>query len=38
MSLLAAAEGTINVVFGSFEKNALWVILGISVLALVFAY
>ena len=38
MSLLAAAEGTINVVFGSFETKALWVILGISLLALVFAY
>ncbi|MFM8944271.1 MAG: sodium-translocating pyrophosphatase [Actinomycetota bacterium] len=38
MSLLAAAEGTINVVFGPFEKTSLWVILGISLLAIVFAY
>ncbi|MFM7718888.1 MAG: sodium-translocating pyrophosphatase [Actinomycetota bacterium] len=38
MGLLAAAEGTIDVEFGSFEITALWVILAISLLALVFAY
>ncbi len=39
MHVLAAGEsGRIQAVFGSFEDKALWVILGISVLALLFAY
>ncbi len=34
-----AAEGTpIKAVFGSFENRTLWVIFGISILALLFAY
>ncbi len=38
MHLLAAEGGTIKAVFRSFEDNALWVILGISIVALLFAY
>jgi K(+)-stimulated pyrophosphate-energized sodium pump len=36
--VLAQEGGPIEAVFGSFETNALWVILVISLLALVFAY
>ena len=36
--ILAQEGGPIEAVFGSFETTALWVILGISLLALVFAY
>jgi len=36
--VLAQEGGPIEAVFGSFEKNALWVILVISLVALVFAY
>ncbi|HET9724953.1 MAG TPA: sodium-translocating pyrophosphatase [Actinomycetota bacterium] len=36
--MLAQEGGPIQAVFGSFEENALWVILAISLLALVFAY
>ncbi len=35
---LAQEGGAIKAVFGSFENNALWVILVISLIALVFAY
>src|SRR6266542_4391063 len=38
MHVLAAEGGPINAVFGSFEDRALWVVLGISLVALVFAY
>jgi K(+)-stimulated pyrophosphate-energized sodium pump len=38
MQVLAAEGGPINAVFGSFEDRALWVVLGISLVALVFAY
>jgi K(+)-stimulated pyrophosphate-energized sodium pump len=37
MELLAQEGGRINAVFGRFENQALWVILGISVLALLVA-
>jgi len=36
--VLAQESGPIEAVFGSFENRALWVILVISLLALVFAY
>jgi K(+)-stimulated pyrophosphate-energized sodium pump len=36
--VLAQEGGPIEAVFGSFENNALWVILVISLVALVFAY
>ena len=36
--VLAQEGGPIQAVFGSFENNALWVIFGISLVALVFAY
>jgi K(+)-stimulated pyrophosphate-energized sodium pump len=36
--ILAQEGGPIDAVFGTFEDNALWVILVISLLALVFAY
>ena len=36
--VLAQEGGPLDVVFGSFENTALWVILGISLVALVFAY
>jgi len=36
--VLAQEGGPIDAVFGSFETNALWVILVISLVALVFAY
>jgi K(+)-stimulated pyrophosphate-energized sodium pump len=36
--ILAQEGGPIEAVFGSFENNALWVILVVSLLALVFAY
>jgi K(+)-stimulated pyrophosphate-energized sodium pump len=36
--VLAAEGGPIDAVFGAFEDRALWVILGISLVALVFAY
>jgi K(+)-stimulated pyrophosphate-energized sodium pump len=36
--VLAQEGGAIKAVFGSFENNALWVILVISLIALVFAY
>jgi K(+)-stimulated pyrophosphate-energized sodium pump len=35
---LAAEGGPIKAVFGSFEDKALWIILGISFVALIFAY
>ena len=35
---LAQEGGPIQAVFGSFEDTVLWIILGISLLALVFAY
>ncbi|HXF36263.1 MAG TPA: sodium-translocating pyrophosphatase [Actinomycetota bacterium] len=38
MHVLAQEGGAIEAVFGAFERNALWVILVISVLALAFAY
>jgi K(+)-stimulated pyrophosphate-energized sodium pump len=38
MPVLAAESGPIEAIFGSFENTWLWVILGISALALVFAY
>jgi K(+)-stimulated pyrophosphate-energized sodium pump len=38
MHLLAQEGGRITAIFGSFEDAALWVILGISVLALVVAW
>jgi len=38
MHVLAQEGGAINAVFGGFEDTALWVILGISVAALLFAY
>jgi len=38
MYVLAAEAGPIKAVFGSFEDRALWVILVISLAALVFAY
>src|SRR5436190_15089337 len=37
MSFLAQEGGSITAVFRSFEDNALWVILGVSLVALVFA-
>ena len=36
--VLAQEGGPINAIFGSFETNALWVILVISLVALAFAY
>ena len=36
--VLAQEGGPIEAVFGSFENNALWVILLVSLLALAFAY
>jgi K(+)-stimulated pyrophosphate-energized sodium pump len=38
LGLLAQESGPIEAVFGSFEDTSLWVILVISLLALVFAY
>jgi K(+)-stimulated pyrophosphate-energized sodium pump len=38
MHVLAQEGGPINAVFGSFEDRALWLVLGISLVALVFAY
>jgi K(+)-stimulated pyrophosphate-energized sodium pump len=38
MHVLAQEAGSIKASFGSFEDRALWVILGISILALLFAY
>jgi len=38
MHVLAAEGGPINAVFGPFEDRALWLVLGISFVALVFAY
>jgi K(+)-stimulated pyrophosphate-energized sodium pump len=38
MQFLAQEGGSINAVFRSFEDTSLWLILGISILALVFAY
>jgi K(+)-stimulated pyrophosphate-energized sodium pump len=38
MHVLAAEGGPINAVFGPFEDRALWLVLGISLVALVFAY
>ena len=38
MHVLAAEGGPIQAVFGSFENVWLWVILGVSLLALAFAY
>ncbi len=35
---LAVEGGPIKAVFGSFEDRALWIILGISLVALIFAY
>ena len=36
--VLAQESGPIQAVFGSFENNFLWVTLGVSLVALVFAY
>ena len=36
--VLAQESGPIRAVFGSFENTSLWVILGISLVALLFAY
>jgi K(+)-stimulated pyrophosphate-energized sodium pump len=36
--VLAQEGGSIDAVFGSFENNALWLILVVSLVALVFAY
>ena len=38
MSFLAQEGGSITAVFRSFEDNALWVILGVSFVALLFAW
>src|SRR5919204_1409051 len=38
MQFLAQEGGSINAVFRSFEDTSLWLILGISLLALAFAY
>ena len=38
MHVLAQEGGPINAVFGSFEDRALWLVLGISLVALAFAY
>jgi K(+)-stimulated pyrophosphate-energized sodium pump len=38
MHVLAAEGGPINAVFSSFEDRALWLVLGISLVALAFAY
>jgi K(+)-stimulated pyrophosphate-energized sodium pump len=38
MHVLAAEGGPINAVFGSFEDRTLWLVLGISLVALAFAY
>ena len=38
MHVLAQEGGPINAVFGSFEDRALWVVLAISLVALLFAY
>ena len=38
MFVLAQESGPINALFGSFENAALWVILGVSFLALAVAY
>jgi K(+)-stimulated pyrophosphate-energized sodium pump len=38
MHVLAAEGGPINAVFGPFEDRALWLVLGISLVALAFAY
>ena len=38
MRVLAVEGGPIQAVFGSFENTWLWVILGISLVALLFAY
>src|SRR5206468_4132350 len=37
MRLLAAEGGTITAPFGSFDTAALWIIVGVSLLALAFA-
>ena len=36
--VLAQESGPIQAVFGSFESMFLWVTLGVSLIALVFAY
>ncbi len=38
MHVLAQEGGAIRAVFGPFESNALWVVLAVSVAALLFAY
>jgi K(+)-stimulated pyrophosphate-energized sodium pump len=38
MHVLAQEGGAIDAVFGSFENNMLWLILGVSFVALAFAY
>jgi K(+)-stimulated pyrophosphate-energized sodium pump len=38
MHVLAQEGGPINAIFGPFEDRALWLVLGISLVALVFAY
>jgi K(+)-stimulated pyrophosphate-energized sodium pump len=38
MHVLAQEGGAIDAVFGSFEDNMLWLILGVSFVALAFAY
>src|SRR5437867_7634483 len=38
MHVLAVEGGPINAVFGSFENRALWVVFGVAIVALLFAY
>ena len=38
MHVLGQESGPIKAIFGSFENTALWVILGVSLIALAFAY
>jgi K(+)-stimulated pyrophosphate-energized sodium pump len=38
MRVLAVEGGPINAVFGSFENRALWVVFGVAIVALLFAY
>src|SRR5207249_4137303 len=38
MQLLASEGGTIKAAFGTFDTTSLWVVLGISLLALLFGF
>ena len=38
MSLLAAEGGVIRAAFGTFDSTSLWVVLAISILALLFGF